>query len=129
MQAPGPIEDLADCYFVVELLPEAIGAGPKPRTAAGHWSEECFEYNLDNRLDLFVDSAVSEFLTGASLPVRCRRQRNLGARYVPAGLEPRAVQRSLLELLRIVSPKSHTAGYSTARPPISDSRLPECLTP
>ena len=42
---------------------------------------------------------------------------------------PRAVQRSLLELLRIVSPKSHTAGYSTARPPISDSRLPECLTP
>src|SRR5215467_11895423 len=45
------------------------------------------------------------------------------------GLEGRAVQRSLLELLRIVSPKSHTAGYSTARPPISDSRLPECLTP
>jgi len=41
----------------------------------------------------------------------------------------RAVQRSLLELLRIVSPKSHTAGYSTTRLPISDSRLPECLTP
>ena len=45
------------------------------------------------------------------------------------GVADRAVQRSLLELLRIVSPKSHTAGYSTARLRISDSRLPECLTP
>jgi len=54
MQAPGPIEDLANCYFVVELLPEAIGAGPKPRTAAGALSEECFEYNLDNRLHLLL---------------------------------------------------------------------------
>jgi hypothetical protein len=26
MQALGPIEDLANCYFVVESLPEAIGA-------------------------------------------------------------------------------------------------------
>src|SRR5215470_10748876 len=33
----------------------------------GQWSEACFEYNLDNRVDLLLTSAVSEFLTGANL--------------------------------------------------------------
>ena len=46
MQAPGPIEDLANCYFVVELLPEAIGAGPKPRTAAGAVERSVFRIQL-----------------------------------------------------------------------------------